>query len=517
MSNENNVRIDTIYKCLVLDGIKCKYSRYAAEHVAYIDYLIKKNLREKHGWRGLLLSFQLDWKFVFKLVFHDPVDILPIKQCSKFENKCCIQNVDEQKYRLFDITQSLNKLKHTLHTMTGYMNLKTKWKPFHPYTYAKYQLTKYHQKHLNDNNFKHIWLLHPVAVFQCIEWVVTYFVPIVHTISTVLNIMFIFQYHPKDFDYNWKNECQEFLDVFNKGYVIAYTFLSIWVTIFGSLYFCCMYVAENEATKRWWTVNCIGYCIGMQMIFQCVIVFMYFNDSCWYNSQVSTITKLYIVSAKMWAYTLLAAYPGIWILSKLYLILPFILLYVIFFAGTFCGVGFFVGMVLEIKSLLTNVSCESNSLNAFFSVMLSSIILMFAAGLIHTIIGRIYARNWSHLIFINDIYDFWEKGLSFVYKSRIERISDYLLDSYCVIFVGIHTIFSIIYFFTSIDDMKCRSGVKKIQIISICCYITPFLMALVTAKNVKQDHFAHWLSITSNWLFAIIHLFSAWATAKDDD
>eukprot|EP01084_Bolivina_argentea_P236888 398253_1 len=138
--NEDQIRTNTLYQCMFLDSIRCKYSKSVANKIYKIDAMIKNHLWKYHGARGFLMSFTLNWKFIFKLVFKEHYDIVTISDTQKYEHlypeikQIQLDHYSKPKGGLQTIRYRINQWKIKL----GWkMRLQSKWKPLHPYTHCK--------------------------------------------------------------------------------------------------------------------------------------------------------------------------------------------------------------------------------------------------------------------------------------------------------------------------------------------------------------------------------------------
>eukprot|EP01084_Bolivina_argentea_P291134 500334_1 len=210
MVNYQPIRLDTMYKFIYMEGIKCRYSRFVADNIAQLDAIIKYKLWEYHGWKGFMLALQMDWKMVYKIVFIDEMDILSMKQCLEWDHSHQKQNgfnhlntekmefttlLDDESVlesvmsswmlikpsksdKLEDVSltnfqqmagyKSIEEtsgngssfhvmismmlkqfkawIRENIDTIMDYIRLKDKWKPLHPYTKAQYALLRLKQK-----------------------------------------------------------------------------------------------------------------------------------------------------------------------------------------------------------------------------------------------------------------------------------------------------------------------------------------------------------------------------------
>eukprot|EP01084_Bolivina_argentea_P174121 301607_1 len=212
ISNENEIRIDTIYKCLFLDSIKCNYTPSVAEKVNHIDSVMKSYLFKHHHFKGFLLSLQINWKFVFKLVFQDSIDICPISDCQIY-NDMWTKLTDIESSKMFTSLQ-LYKLKMqipTLQNIKQNLSLQSEWKPLHPYTHIKLELQQQPKIKYSD------WMSDPLTVFVLIQKAIMFGLPVSYVMSIVLSILIlIFQYQ----EINTINSTEECKGV--EIYIICY-------------------------------------------------------------------------------------------------------------------------------------------------------------------------------------------------------------------------------------------------------------------------------------------------------
>eukprot|EP01084_Bolivina_argentea_P185397 319699_1 len=298
MTNEHQIRIDMMFNCLLMDAIKCKYTRYIAEHKSYLDGIIKKNLCKYHGYKGLLLSLQLDWKFIFKLVFKDSMDILCVNDTQTYQH--ILRQLHELKIHqkhsstIKKMCCCCFKIKNCLVNLNWKLALKSLWKSLHPYTHAKYMLfqNKRQQQKLNR-----IWLLHPLAIFEWIRTLSNYLIPFVNIISIILGLYVLI----------WKREEIKYVD----------SKLNCWYSMFGAIIaneiFSILFVLSmlliykkynkiKDDDDKFFTAS--GFA-GFIFLGQFILLVSMCTDSCWYSLSMPIMINVYVISVSAYFFGLL--------------------------------------------------------------------------------------------------------------------------------------------------------------------------------------------------------------------
>eukprot|EP01084_Bolivina_argentea_P122513 217080_1 len=235
MCDENQIRIDTIYKLMFMDGIKYRYTRYVADQISYLDSIIKYYLCEKWGVRGFFLAAHSNWKLIAKFIFIDQMDILSVHSCDEY--KQFSRNLRQLRKNVVYVNSKYAKI-NTLRThieqwkysAKNWLSLKYCWKPLHPFTYAKYVMMKHQRTKMKIYN---VWELSPAATFEWAKKFMYYLIPIFHVVSVIFCWMTVAFYQME-----MGGEC------YNNGIFVGYGSAGI-VIYTGSLMLRCCQCSER--------------------------------------------------------------------------------------------------------------------------------------------------------------------------------------------------------------------------------------------------------------------------------
>eukprot|EP01084_Bolivina_argentea_P133704 235991_1 len=210
MSNAESIRIQSLYRFVYSESIKCKYSRYVAHRVCILDSVIKEKLWKHHGLRGFLLSFQLDWGMVYKILIKDEFDTLSVDEAvthqryisPKVSINTCNADTNNDKARLLmanynkvseDYQGKCDKLKESIYDFKRYLKMEVKWKLLHPSTVAQYELMRHYQKNnlfnLNEFGNKTNVFRNTIVLFERMEIYSKWIIPVLYILSFIFAIL----------------------------------------------------------------------------------------------------------------------------------------------------------------------------------------------------------------------------------------------------------------------------------------------------------------------------------------
>eukprot|EP01084_Bolivina_argentea_P043352 79885_1 len=394
MTNEDQIRVDTIYKCLFMDNIQSKYTRYVAENTLYIDTIFKHNLWENHGWKGALLSLQTNWKLVLKVVFKSSVDTVLVPECYRY------QYITEELHKLeaqindsgskFKMVNRVNsKLKNTQHSQKWNFAMKSHWKPFHPYSYVQYELLQ--RKRQKYSERQKMWIMHPAAVYDYLRTIVKYSFPCMYLISTVLCIMVLIS----GYNGEWVNE----FTVYACCCVITITTIlfALKDELMDKL------SLQDESTCRFILNLLLISFIFFPAILELILAISFTVN--WYGFLSTPImVSTFFVSLSVCIYQI-GLFIIFFALSNLVHIVVVMLIYIMGFTALLNGIYFIVGSIWEINVLFGSY-CSSDVpfVYVYRILLVVTVTLVFVIGIVHFIVSC------------------WRNGIKLIYKQYFGKI-----------------------------------------------------------------------------------------------
>eukprot|EP01084_Bolivina_argentea_P151522 264463_1 len=543
MSSEDQIRIDTMYKCAFMDSLKCTFSKNVSQNLSDIDSLIKTNLWKYHGVRGLLLSLRPSWKFIFKILFQDTSDPLPLSQCGKYEKTFSeLHQLSSKKQKSGKLSKMKQKMATLRNKCTTYLSLKSNWKPLHPYTHSTLELRSdivSEQKSLKN-------ILHCIVntdllfVLEVMNTYLSYLIPLAYLLSTVFSVLtYIFELkHIKSWGY-----CS------NESYVSDYGAYAVEFSTLGNLlFFISMFVVViwmywNRCIEKYTCklqdslccccifsiclMLCLLVVVGALLIQVICILTIYMQGLiCGFEIfAMPVLLSAYIICIYICISGLLL-YVGILILIYLDVSIIVILYLVIVAITGYHPVIYVIATIYECV-VLFSYPCSSAFLQNYFTWLLVTLIATYVFGLIHSIIGIKGAKsvdNWIGasvgLVLNMFAIDDAEEYLKEIEEYNIKQaISDKIMTIVMIIFWLTHLIFVILYSYVAQiwngETKHCERMSKGIFIMSISCYLVPYgiLIFIGSWRKVIRKHMFRFLS-SMNVVTASIGLIAALAKAR---
>eukprot|EP01084_Bolivina_argentea_P185370 319654_1 len=420
MINEDEIRTDTIYKCLFMDCIKCSYSTNVAKKVKQIDDTIKANLWKYHS---IFLPFKINWKFVFKLSFKQSFDVISNNKLGKQYEYITkkLKNIEFQKYsnsefvgstisivsvilNLFpfgiqdDTSQEvipkkescITKMRHFTYSrwtkLKNKMNFRSKWKPLHPYTQCQYLLFTINKS--KQSYTDGMWF---VSTFQIFKYS-RYLLPLFWIISGILGLLI---FGIRNEEIKRLEKCgDESLgeDIYS---MFAWDCCCTAVVFVAVLSFSMLYICIKQKQDESLFVACSGLLVGISLvaffvrhIFDCLI--FGYSFSC-IQQGVSGFLYSFFISIYLYI-TLASAYLAVFVLVWLDFVLMVLVLYaiiiIVLFSYLGTGISFIFLTIIEMESIAHFHSSTSLVSQICFVLMPFSLALVCITGIGYLLVGN---------------------------------------------------------------------------------------------------------------------------------